>query len=242
MKKLILFSLLSLLFIPLIANASLDTNLYYGLQKNSDVKQLQEFLIGKGFLTGSATGNFFPLTLKAVKAYQASININQTGYVGAFTRTAINKELATDATVALQAQIKILQGQLSLLQQQNTQVAQSTQSTQATQQQTQTIQQVQQGGGTQVVNKTITSFQFTVSNSQIAGQINNDDHTIVVVVPDGTDLSNLAPIIQTSDNSIVFPAPGTVQDFTDPVTYLLTDTSGEVQYYIVSVVTESNGG
>lgn len=102
MKKLILFSLLSLLFIPLVANASLDTNLYYGLQKNSDVKQLQEFLIDKGFLTGSATGNFYSLTLKAVKAYQTSVGVSSTGYVGTLTRKSINDELTAELSASNQ--------------------------------------------------------------------------------------------------------------------------------------------
>jgi len=104
-KKIILvsfLSLVSLLFVPLIANASLDTNLYYGLQKNSDVKQLQEFLIDKGFLTGDTTGNFFSLTLKAVKAYQKSIKVSQSGYVGTLTRTAINNELAANLSASNQ--------------------------------------------------------------------------------------------------------------------------------------------
>ena len=245
MKKFLIISLLFLLFLlftPFVVNASLNTNLYYGLQQNSDVTQLQNFLHDKGFLTANATGNFYSLTINAVKKYQASRNINQTGYVGILTRIAINRELATDTAAALQAQIKTLQGQLSLLQQQNVQVAQSTQSPQTTQQQTQTIQQVQQGGGTQVVNKIITSFQFTVFNSQINGQINNDDHTIIVVVPDGADLTNLTPIIQISDNAAISPGFGIAQDFTDPVTYTVTDVYGGTQDYIVSAVTESNGG
>ena len=63
MKKIILVSLCSLLFVPLVANAALNTNLYYGMQQNSNVTQLQGFLIDKGFLTGTATGNFFSLTI-----------------------------------------------------------------------------------------------------------------------------------------------------------------------------------
>src|SRR3990167_7383406 len=97
MKKFNILSLvfLSLLFIPFITNASLDTNLYYGLQNNSDVRELQEFLIDKGFLNYEATGNFFSLTLNAVKAYQKKQGIIQTGYVGILTRTAINSDLET---------------------------------------------------------------------------------------------------------------------------------------------------
>lgn len=167
MKKLILFSL-SLLFIPLVAGASFDTNLYYGLRNNSDVKELQEFLLDKGFYTGNATGNFLSITLKSVKAYQRSIGLSGTGYVGILTRTAINDELAielsesntestaetgttpptptpqattNDVIIALQAQIALLLQQVQAMQAQQTTVQQLQQTVQ---QQTQTIQQIQQ--------------------------------------------------------------------------------------------------
>lgn len=91
-----------LLVVPVFASASIDNNLYYGLQKNSDVKQLQEFLIDKGFLTGSATGNFYSLTLKAVKAYQTSVGVSSTGYVGNLTRKSINDELASELSASNQ--------------------------------------------------------------------------------------------------------------------------------------------
>ncbi|MGD0576487.1 MAG: peptidoglycan-binding domain-containing protein [Candidatus Staskawiczbacteria bacterium] len=168
MKKLLLVVSLCLLLAPAFTFASIDNNLYYGLQKNSDVKQLQEFLIDKGFLTGSSTGNFFSLTLKAVKAYQASVGINSTGYVGTLTRTAINSDLATQLSASnaesttetgttpptptppattndvisnLQAQIALLTQQLTAMQAQQTTVQQLQQTVQ---QQSQTIQQIQQ--------------------------------------------------------------------------------------------------
>lgn len=144
MKKIII--LLSLLFIPWFASATISTNLSYGLRNNADVKQLQEFLIGKSFLAGTATGNFYSLTSSAVKKYQASKNIKPTGSVGMLTRTAINNELASqslvnntgtttktdttaptpapqkttsDASSALQSQIQSLQQQLTQVQQQS---------------------------------------------------------------------------------------------------------------------------
>lgn len=94
MKKLIVA--LSLLFVPLFASASIDANLYYGINNKAEVTELQEFLIDKGFLTGTATGNFYSLTLKAVKAYQASVNLPKSGYVGTLTRKSINDTLLAD--------------------------------------------------------------------------------------------------------------------------------------------------
>lgn len=97
MKKIIIF--LSLLFVPVFVSATIDQNLYYGIKQNNEVKELQQFLIGKGFLTGSATGNFYSLTFSAVKKYQASKNINTTGYVGPLTRQAINNDLSSANSV-----------------------------------------------------------------------------------------------------------------------------------------------
>src|SRR3989344_42168 len=95
MKKSIIFFVL--LFVPFIASATIDINLYYGLKDNNKVKELQEFLISKDLLVGSATGNFYSLTLDAVKKYQASIGVTKSGYVGPLTRNAINEELGKNA-------------------------------------------------------------------------------------------------------------------------------------------------
>src|SRR3989339_2233439 len=91
MKKILSICLLSFLLLsPFISEASFDTNLYYGLQKNDSVRELQEFLIDKGFLSGSVTGNFFSLTLKAVKQYQVSKVISQTFFFKDLATPGIN--------------------------------------------------------------------------------------------------------------------------------------------------------
>lgn len=97
MKKFFVF--LFLLLMPSFISASIDQNLYYGMVRNNSVKELQQFLISKGFLTGQATGNFYSLTLSAVKKYQKSINLNGTGYVGPLTRQTINSDLLSSLTV-----------------------------------------------------------------------------------------------------------------------------------------------
>src|SRR3989338_8979601 len=97
MKKLYI-ALLSVFFItPSISLATIDTNLKYG-SRGAAVSELQEFLIDKGFLLGQTSGNFFSLTRKAVVAYQASVGLPATGFVGAMTRAKINAQLAQDNT------------------------------------------------------------------------------------------------------------------------------------------------
>ena len=92
------------------------------------------------------------------------------------------------------------------------------------------------------IQKLITSFKLASIKPQVDGFINNDNYTIYVVVPDGTDLTKLAPTIEVSQNAIISPASGTPQDFTNPVIYTVTDVYGGTQIYTVTIVTESNSG
>lgn len=170
MKKINILLLISLLvFMPLIANASFDKNLSYGLQKDPQVKELQQFLIDSGYLTGTATGNYFSLTLSAVKKFQTTNKISPiTGYFGPKTRivansllsqatSASNKEASDDNNPApaiggainnasnLQSQVALLQKQLEALNAQQTTTQQTNQQLQnQVQQQQQTINQIQQ--------------------------------------------------------------------------------------------------
>ncbi len=172
MKKLILIlSIVS--FFPLISLASFDKNLYYGLQSDQQVKELQEFLTDQGVYSGPITGNFFSLTLAAVKKYQSQNGIiPAAGFFGPLTRIKANEILSAniessnqqavsetgsttppaepakttnDVVKTLQDQINAL---LAQLQQINAQVQTQTtlqQQTQSTLQQTQqSVQQIQQ--------------------------------------------------------------------------------------------------
>jgi peptidoglycan hydrolase-like protein with peptidoglycan-binding domain len=91
MKKIIIALLV---LIPTVSFASIDVNLKYGA-RGAEVIELQEFLIDKGFLAGTATGNFYTLTRRAVVNYQNSVKLPTSGFVGALTREKINAELAT---------------------------------------------------------------------------------------------------------------------------------------------------
>ncbi len=69
-------------------------NIRYG-QSGTDVTELHKVLIAGGYLHISApTGWFGPLTLAAVKQYQAANGIPATGFVGPLTRAVLNKGVA----------------------------------------------------------------------------------------------------------------------------------------------------
>lgn len=95
MKKYILVSVL--LFAPFITLAQtvpFAVDLHYG-SVGADVTALQEFLIDQGVFTGKATGNFYSITLKAVKAFQTAEGVVPvSGYVGPITRSVINTILS----------------------------------------------------------------------------------------------------------------------------------------------------
>lgn len=104
MKKIHIALLVASLVIPSISLASIDTNLKYG-SRGLGVTELQDFLIDKGFLTGQSSGNFFSLTRRAVVAYQSSVGLPATGFVGPMTRTKINDDLSTANAPAVSAEV-----------------------------------------------------------------------------------------------------------------------------------------
>ena len=78
-----------------ISCSKFENNLYFGMKDDSEVRCLQEFLKSKGtaiYAEGLVTGNYFSATLSAVKKYQASKGVSQTGYFGPLTREAANKD------------------------------------------------------------------------------------------------------------------------------------------------------
>lgn len=98
--------------LPVMALAApFEQDLKYG-SKGDSVVALQEFLIDQGFFNGNATGNFYSLTLAAVRKFQKAQGISPiSGYVGPITRGVINKILEDtsfdsegDATVQVPVQ------------------------------------------------------------------------------------------------------------------------------------------
>lgn len=95
MKKILLGLALSLVFVLPTSAAEFNSNLKFG-SKGAEVTKLQEFLTEQGVYSGPITGNFFSLTLKAVKAFQLREEITPvSGFFGTLTRTRANAILDT---------------------------------------------------------------------------------------------------------------------------------------------------
>lgn len=80
--------------------------------------------------------------------------------------------------------------------------------------------------------KAITSFSF--ASPAAVGVINESAHTIVVSVPNGTNVTALVPSIVITGASVA-PNSGTAQNFTNPLAYTVTAANGSVQTYVVTV-------
>lgn len=85
-------------------------------------------------------------------------------------------------------------------------------------------------------NKQIT--QFSIPN-QVSSSINEQNHTISVIMQYGTNLTGLVPSIEISIYASINPAGGTAQNFTGPVTYTVTAQDGSTANYIVTVTVQS---
>ncbi len=65
-------------------------NLRYGLRSDPEVRRLQTVLLKGGYYAGPVTGNFYGLTLGAVKRFQRTNYLPATGFVGPLTRGMLN--------------------------------------------------------------------------------------------------------------------------------------------------------
>ncbi len=75
----------------------------------------------------------------------------------------------------------------------------------------------------------ITSFKI---NGTYVGTINEESKTIVVYVPVSLDIKNLTPTITYSENAVISPASGIVTDFSNPVTYTVSNNTANSTYTV----------
>ena len=87
----------------------------YG-DKGDDVLVLQNFLLQQGLLSATPNGRYGPATVAAMKKFQLSHGINQTGNMGPVTKNALNQLQITSATTQTSKQQQILQIQQAIQQ------------------------------------------------------------------------------------------------------------------------------
>ena len=80
--------------------------------------------------------------------------------------------------------------------------------------------------------KKITSFNLT--NPLSTGVVNENNHTISLSVPFGTDVTSLIPTI-IIDGASINPNTLVAQDFTNPVNYTVTALDGSTQIYTITI-------
>ncbi|MFO7933656.1 MAG: kelch repeat-containing protein [Bacteroidales bacterium] len=83
----------------------------------------------------------------------------------------------------------------------------------------------------------ITSFAFTELYPAATGEINHEDGTIVVEVPELTDVTNLSPAVKVGNPEChtLSPLSGTPQDFSETIIYEVTNEVEDARQYEVSV-------
>jgi hypothetical protein len=85
------------------------------------------------------------------------------------------------------------------------------------------------------------SAEAQITAFAISGQtgtvINETNHTVALTVPYGTSITSLAPAITISTGATIFPASGTSQNFTNPVTYTVTAEDGVTSVFYTATVT-----
>ncbi|OGI64860.1 hypothetical protein A3H53_04800 [Candidatus Nomurabacteria bacterium RIFCSPLOWO2_02_FULL_40_10] len=81
--------------------------------------------------------------------------------------------------------------------------------------------------------KAITAFSFLDLPIAVNGVIDEENHTIALTVPFGTDITSIVPTIEISTGASVGPNNG--QNFTSPVVYTVTAEDDSAQEYTVRV-------
>lgn len=79
------------------------------------------------------------------------------------------------------------------------------------------------------------SILSVVINGQ-TGLFTESDNTIIVTLPEGVDITSLAPEIEIPENATISPSLGIPQDFSQPVTYTVTAEDGTVTAFTIVVV------
>ncbi|WP_131248824.1 hypothetical protein [Aquimarina atlantica] len=83
---------------------------------------------------------------------------------------------------------------------------------------------------------TIKSFVVTINSVDYTAEIDQENNTINLSLPYGTDLTQISPNIITSENASIIPALGVAQSFQSPKTYTITAENGDIRKYTITII------
>ena len=97
-----------------------------------------------------------------------------------------------------------------------------------------------QAGHTRIFSFALPSTVNDITNFDVPNQVGSEtidetEHTVNLDVETGTDITDLAPTIEISENATIDPESGTPQDFTEPFVYTVTAENGDQQEWTVTV-------
>lgn len=87
-------------------------------------------------------------------------------------------------------------------------------------------------------NNSITVFSIEGQIGETSIDIENN--TVMLIMPFGTNVEALTPVLELPDNATVSPASEEVNDFSSPVSYIVTAQDGSSQEWIVSIAVEDD--
>ncbi|MBN2818624.1 MAG: DUF4960 domain-containing protein [Bacteroidales bacterium] len=94
---------------------------------------------------------------------------------------------------------------------------------------------------TQLAAPVINAFATSEDVCAVTGVIDNNASTITVILPAGSDLSSVSPVITLNDELTVSPASGVAQDFSQgAVTYTVTNLEGLSTEYQVTILSKES--
>ncbi|UXX80827.1 Ig-like domain-containing protein [Reichenbachiella carrageenanivorans] len=95
-------------------------------------------------------------------------------------------------------------------------------------------------GAYEVPNRASDFLTFSIPQQVSTPAVNSENHTVLVAVNAGTSLTNLVPTFTISPGASIDKVSGDEQDFTNPVSYFITDEQETAQQEWVVTVSEQN--
>jgi len=87
--------------------------------------------------------------------------------------------------------------------------------------------------------KKVLTVNFNSTSPAVMAVIDTAANTITALLPAGSDITKLAPTITISDKATISPASEVSQNFTSPITYMVTAEDGTTKTYTMKAATDT---